>query len=150
LEKEIEVLQKQDKIRHEAMKKAEKDLLKKQTDLDQSIEEVMVRSSPTIGVLAIPVLTSSQDWVPKAIVESHNKRDSAYQLLRKANLQLIELQQKLGVPRSISFTEYEPDKNTAHEDVDATTDISILLGQELIKSKVRISSQLIPINPFSN
>lgn len=42
LEKEVEVLQKQDKSRNDLMKLSELNLARKQQELDQSIEEIMV------------------------------------------------------------------------------------------------------------
>ena len=77
---------------------------------------------------------------PNVIIDAHNRRDSAYRLLRQANLQLIALQQKHGIPISVkSVDESEPDDTTT--DGGTITDISILLGQELIKSKVCMSYQ---------
>ncbi|KAF9060871.1 hypothetical protein BDP27DRAFT_1429587 [Rhodocollybia butyracea] len=92
LEKEVEVLQKQDKSRNDLMK------------------------------------LKIMNWVPEAITETHNKCDSAFRLLRKANLQLMEYQGKLKIPVSASFVnESEPNENPRpFTNLDSTDDITAL------------------------
>lgn len=70
------------------------------------------------------------------MIDAHNKRDSMYRSLRKAQLQLMDCQRKLNIPTTTYFEE-EPEAGEAKTYTGAgVTDASMLLARELLKSKV--------------
>ncbi|KIK52801.1 hypothetical protein GYMLUDRAFT_250930 [Collybiopsis luxurians FD-317 M1] len=119
LEKEVESLQQETNCQKATAKKAENDSKQKQKELDKAMEEIL-------------------NWVPEAIHDAHNRRDSMYHLLRQTSVELMNCQRKLKMPLTGIPTE---DKTGAHENDDHndsnrdTSDISVLLADELIKAK---------------
>ncbi|KAJ3991319.1 hypothetical protein F5050DRAFT_1812689 [Lentinula boryana] len=123
LEKEIESLRKEAQTRGVEVKKAERELLRKQEELDESIVEVM-------------------NWVPEALIDAQNKHDSTYRLLLQTSLELIECQSKLNIPLSLTFPEESSfTENKSRVDAEIT-DVNYLLARELQKAKVGILSCL--------
>ena len=137
LELRIAMLQRGVEARDVALQKAQDDSNRKQGELDNIIEDVLV-----CGILfeffAI-LLIALKNWVPRAIIDARRKHEYTYRLLRQLSSQLLIYQRQLKISTPPSFLieleECSPDRI----DHKAFGDVSAILRQELLDTKVTFS-----------